>query len=683
MRARTLHLLTLVGTLSLAAACGDKDDDFDTAAATDGTAPVITLVGDDPLMVAYGGTFTDPGATATDDTDPMVDVIVSGEVDTSVLGDVIVSYDAVDSAGNEADTVTRTVTVADMTGPVITLVGDNPLSLVEGGTFEDPGATATDDVDADVTVTVTGSVDPELSGSYTLSYDAVDSAGNAAETVERVVEVVFEGQLALASNGAALMLIAQRSDGTLIERASADIDLGEAVYNDNFMIFSVAIDPATGDAYTTSKNQCGEDEIPMAGCWGNARIDRFSFDATSITHEGAAMLIQAPVRLLDVVGDETSTEVTVPLLNQGTTDLEITSATLDSDDGGTLALVSGCDAMTLAPGDTCELTISTSGTDGISAFVSIETSVGTMSSAVYWDEWHEVYVASGELSLGDEDEDVALPSCALEDWGYPRQVGACGPTALAFSPDGSRVYVNEDRNDQGLVLAAEGDGTLSYLSVGERRSIRQQGIAVSGDGAVVYNGDNAFTTADDELVQTHFGDGGNATEVMEFDGTEVLVSTIRNSGLEIFDLSVPTEPSLIAAGTPTSSTARFQHHNLDGSRFVTVDHEDLSVFSFDGEALSELASLEIPVDLGEATCGEDEECVYHARNRSVQMSADGSQVMTGVFAVAWEEDGMDALPFWGQLRSFDIDGATGVATEVDSLEFQGTTRTVLIVPAAE
>ena len=38
--------------------------------------------------------------------------------------------------------VTRTVNVVDTTAPVITLLGDNPMTIEVGSTFTDPGATA-------------------------------------------------------------------------------------------------------------------------------------------------------------------------------------------------------------------------------------------------------------------------------------------------------------------------------------------------------------------------------------------------------------------------------------------------------------------------------------------------------------------------------------------------------------
>ena len=99
-----------------------------------------------------------------------------------------------DAAGNPA-TATRTVNVvapADTTAPVITLMGDNPRTLTQGTGYSEPGFTAMDNVDGNITssVAVTGIVNSNAVGQYTLSYNVSDAAGNPAVTVTRTVNVV-------------------------------------------------------------------------------------------------------------------------------------------------------------------------------------------------------------------------------------------------------------------------------------------------------------------------------------------------------------------------------------------------------------------------------------------------------------------------------------------------------------
>lgn len=155
---------------------------------SDTTPPVITIAGSNPFTVAAGSAFTDPGATALDAVDGAVTVSATGSVNTSVPGNYTITYSATDAAGNAA-TATRTVIVADLTAPVITIAGANPLTVEVGTAFTDPGATATDNIDANVPVNVSGSVNTAIPGNYTITYSASDTAGNTA-TATRTVNVV-------------------------------------------------------------------------------------------------------------------------------------------------------------------------------------------------------------------------------------------------------------------------------------------------------------------------------------------------------------------------------------------------------------------------------------------------------------------------------------------------------------
>ena len=108
------------------------------------------------MTIEVGSTFTDPGATASDagDGDLTSSIVVTGSVDTSTLGTYTLTYNVSDASGNVADPVTRTVNVVDTTAPVITLLGDNPMTIEVGSTFTDPGATATDNYDGDLTSSI-------------------------------------------------------------------------------------------------------------------------------------------------------------------------------------------------------------------------------------------------------------------------------------------------------------------------------------------------------------------------------------------------------------------------------------------------------------------------------------------------------------------------------------------------
>jgi gliding motility-associated-like protein len=110
--------------------------------------------------------------------------------DCSNLGTNTVTLTATDLNGNTS-TTNALVTVADNTAPEITLLGDNPLTITEGDPYNEPGATATDNCSVTISnLSITGAVDNNTVGSYTISYDINDDAGNAAATITRTVEVL-------------------------------------------------------------------------------------------------------------------------------------------------------------------------------------------------------------------------------------------------------------------------------------------------------------------------------------------------------------------------------------------------------------------------------------------------------------------------------------------------------------
>ena len=127
------------------------------------------------------------------DGDLTADIVTSSDVDANSVGSYSVTYDIVDSSGNPASAV-RTVNVVDTTPPLITILGDNPATVVLNDPYTDAGATAFDAGDGDLTadIVISSDVDTSLLGSYSVTYDVIDSSGNLANAV-RTVYVVEAG----------------------------------------------------------------------------------------------------------------------------------------------------------------------------------------------------------------------------------------------------------------------------------------------------------------------------------------------------------------------------------------------------------------------------------------------------------------------------------------------------------
>ena len=157
----------------------------------DEITPVITLTKGNSLSLNKGEAFVDPGFTAIDESDGDLtqSVVVEGNVDTNTFGTYQLTYRVKDSAGNEAKIV-RSVRVADLVAPSLYLKGETSIYIKVGTAYTEPGYTAKDNIDGEISkkVTVSGKVDIAKMGVNVLTYTITDQYGNRA-TAERTVYV--------------------------------------------------------------------------------------------------------------------------------------------------------------------------------------------------------------------------------------------------------------------------------------------------------------------------------------------------------------------------------------------------------------------------------------------------------------------------------------------------------------
>lgn len=104
------------------------------------------------------------------------------------IGVVFFSLLAASCGGGSGIPTNPNGSTPDNTPPVISLTGSSSITIELGSPYEEPGATATDNVDGDVEVEIAGSVADAL-GTYTLTYTATDSSANTS-SVNRTVTVV-------------------------------------------------------------------------------------------------------------------------------------------------------------------------------------------------------------------------------------------------------------------------------------------------------------------------------------------------------------------------------------------------------------------------------------------------------------------------------------------------------------
>jgi subtilisin-like proprotein convertase family protein len=295
-----------------------------TVVVADRIAPVISLNGLEAIDHEQGTTYTDAGASASDSFDGNVtdSVVVTSNVDSQIADVYTITYNVSDAAGNAATPVVRTVTVSDTIAPAITLTGEVLVNVEQGTSYIEAGASAIDTVDGDVSANILiggDTVDPNMGGTYIVTYNVSDEAGNPAIQVTR--SVIVEDTIApvITLNGSASINH---------EQATPYIDAG-ATANDSFdgdvtasIVVTNIVDSQGQDVYTVTYN--------VNDAAGNA--------ATPIVRTVTVTDTTAP--LISLTGDS------VVNVEQGTSYIEAGASATDTVDGAVSArILIGGDAI--------------------------------------------------------------------------------------------------------------------------------------------------------------------------------------------------------------------------------------------------------------------------------------------------------------------------------------------------
>ena len=149
--------------------------------------PLIELNGNVEVSIGKDTMYREMGITETNDVIGDLILAIENNVDSSQLGDYSVVYLAKDKRSSTK--LKRVVHVIDNRPPTLTLVGDKIVRMAYESYYKEKGATAVDDVDGKVSVSIEGKVNNKKIGFYKIVYKAKDKAGNESKIV-REVEVV-------------------------------------------------------------------------------------------------------------------------------------------------------------------------------------------------------------------------------------------------------------------------------------------------------------------------------------------------------------------------------------------------------------------------------------------------------------------------------------------------------------
>jgi len=178
-------------------------EDYAIRLVNDEMPPSLELVGADTLYLELNGTYPEYGAIALDPTEGDISSRIKdiSDVDMSLTGVYYVTYSVKDASGNAAPSVTRVIyVVIDQTAPTLTLQGTDTMRIEVYGKFTEPGYSANDTRDGNLTsaVVVTGTVNTNMVDTYMITYSVQDAQAN--KTVKIRVVIVQDTEAPVITN---------------------------------------------------------------------------------------------------------------------------------------------------------------------------------------------------------------------------------------------------------------------------------------------------------------------------------------------------------------------------------------------------------------------------------------------------------------------------------------------------
>ena len=607
--AEALLLLILVLTL---AACGpDSGDEWNGEPVDDPSSPNPIVTAPVNITVAAtnaGGTAAGNAtitaflnaASANDAVDGPIPTINNDAPAVFPLGTTTVTFSAIDSDGNTGS-AQATVTVSDQDAPVITLLGLASITLNVGDPFTDPGATATDNVDGNLTPAIVagGSVNTAAVEIYTLTYDVSDTAANAAVQATRSVSVQDAGA-PVVTPPAPITVAAVDASGTPDSEATISA----------FLLGASALDAVDGVIVPTNN---APTQFPLG-------VTTVTFSATD--GSGNTGLAQATV----TISDQTAPVVTAPadimvaatgpggiaagdpaivaFLNgaSATDNVDGAIATITNNAPGTLPV--GVNTVTFSATDAALNTGNAQATVTVSAFASVQ--MIAFSRDVGGGELDLFAIAEdgsgSEVTLADDTGDEVFAGWSSDNRViYVRDTGGGLNDIFSINDDGSGVpltLANDARDELPVAVTAanqvifmRGSGAppdADLLSITADGSSGEVSLAVTADaelfggltsdGRVVYDStSNGLTDAD---VYSIFADGTGGVTLAanpEFEAgggiaSGTLVVFARTvAGLPSHNDIFTREADGLSAESPLVST-------LDDELPVGVTSSDLVIF---------------------------------------------------------------------------------------------------------
>jgi len=148
----------------------------------DKEAPVIKLNGEIESVVCPLKQYEEKGYEVVDNYDSNLNEKVVIKTNENSI-----TYSVSDSSGN-VGIAHRKIKYEDIESPTINLVGSTNMNIYVGSSYNEPGYTALDNCDGDISskVIVSGSVNTNNIGSYDLIYSVTDNSGKTTSVIRKV-----------------------------------------------------------------------------------------------------------------------------------------------------------------------------------------------------------------------------------------------------------------------------------------------------------------------------------------------------------------------------------------------------------------------------------------------------------------------------------------------------------------
>lgn len=185
----------------------------------------FNLNGDSEVKLPVFSEFTDPGATAVYKKENISDKIeVTTTLDVNKIGNYDILYSI--KQGKKHHSLKRKVSVVDEEKPIIVLNGDERITVSKYEFYSEPGVTATDNYDGDITANVKTEIIPQ-NGEYIIKYSVFDSSANYSETFRYItVKDIVSPKITLSGSGNMTLIVGtpyEEAGATAIDDVDGDI----------------------------------------------------------------------------------------------------------------------------------------------------------------------------------------------------------------------------------------------------------------------------------------------------------------------------------------------------------------------------------------------------------------------------------------------------------------------------